>query len=751
VLIVCFGLHTLAPSAKEDGPHRWGKWINECIVEHPLLPVSDANSLLQSLLGSSGDCIKILDLKGNLVFMTEGGQRLMEVTDFGVIRGCPWPDFWEGKGNIAAKAAVKEAQAGKIGHFQGFATTMAGTPKWWDVTVTLIRDAQGKADKLLSVSRDITQQHLADKALQDSEYRLRMALQAGRLGHWDLDLATGVLTASDVCKENFGRISADDFTYEDLCNAVAPEDQPRMREAVERSIATGGDYDIEYRVVKPNGMSGWVLIRGKLVQVGDEPPSRMSGVSLDISDLKAAEQALLESEARFKTFAQAMPNQIWSATTDGLLDWFNEQVFSYSGLTFEDLAGNKWAQMVHADDIGTAASIWSNALQSGTPYQIEFRLRRADGSYRWHLGRALPIRDEAGQITRWIGTNTDIDNQKEIEEQLFDSQQSLEIAINAADIGTWDFDPQSGVLKWDKRCYQLFGLTPGKPISFEIFLSGVHPQDRDETEKACLEAMRPDGANGYDIEYRTIGLEDGVERWCSAKGKASFENGVATRFIGTIRDISKLKRAELQQRLLTRELEHRMKNTMAMVGAIASQTFRTATTKEEARTIFDARLNALNHAHDVLVRSSWTSAPMATVVEGALAPHRTGEGRIRTCGPSIDLTAKQALSLALALHELATNAAKYGALSVPGGKVDVTWDCTVTKGSQVLSFLWRETGGPIVAPPSRRGFGSRLIESTLSSDFGNSVKVDYLPEGVVCRFQTKLSDLAGSEEENEHR
>ena len=711
-------------------------------VDQTLIPVSDLDSLLRALLGSSGDCIKILDLDGNLIFMTEGGQRIMEVTDFGAIKGCPWPDFWQDQGNVDARAAIKAAQAGKIGQFQGYATTMAGTPKWWDVTVTLIRDAGGKPDRLLSVSRDITAKRLADEALKSSEHRLRMALDAGRLGHWDLDLSSGVLNASDICKANFGRAAADDFSYQDLLAAIAPEDQLRMQTAVERTIATGQDYDIEYRLVKPGGRSGWVLIRGRLVRGLDGKPGALSGVSLDISSLKAAEHALRESETRFETFAQAMPNQVWSATPDGLLDWFNDQVFSYSGLTAAELAGNGWAQMVHADDIGAAAATWARALANGSAYQTEFRLRRSDGSFRWHLARAAPMRDESGHITRWIGTNTDIDNQKEIEEQLVESQQRVESAIDAADIGTWDFDPQSGVLKWDNRCYHLFGMKPGAPISFDVFLAGLHPGDRDATEKACLDAMRPDGPQGYDVEYRTIGRDDGVERWCAAKGKAFFDNGAAVRFIGTIRDISKLKHAELQQQLLTRELEHRMKNTMAMVGAIASQTFRTASTKEEARTIFDARLRALNHAHDVLVQSSWTSAPIRTVVEGALAPHRTGDGRIAIDGPTVDLTAKQALSLALALHELATNATKYGALSVPGGTIDVRWDCIPSDDRVILRFGWRERGGPEVSPPSRRGFGSRLIESTLSSDFGSSVKVEYPPEGVVCSFEARLSDLA---------
>ena len=141
-------------------------------------PVSDPNSLLRALLASSGDCIKILDLDGNLIYMTEGGQRIMEVTDFGAIKGCPWPDFWQDQGNVDAKAAVAAARDGNAGHFQGFATTIAGTPRWWDVTVTLIRDADGKPDRLLSVSRDITESRDADLAVRESEARFKTFAQA---------------------------------------------------------------------------------------------------------------------------------------------------------------------------------------------------------------------------------------------------------------------------------------------------------------------------------------------------------------------------------------------------------------------------------------------------------------------------------------------------------------------------------------------------------------------------------------------
>ena len=583
-------------------------------ADQPVELTSDPSSLLRSLLASSGDCIKILDLDGNLIFMTEGGQRIMEVTDFNAIKGCPWPDFWQGQGNADARAAIEAAKAGRAANFQGFATTMDGTPKWWDVNVTPILDRDGKPEKLLSVSRDITSSITAAKAIEASERQLRLALHAGRLGYWTLNLATGLVTASDICKETFGRAASENLTFDDIRAAVHPDDRARMAAARKRTVETGEDYDIEYRTLKPDGAVGWIMIRGQLVRDDLGNPVEWSGVSLDIGSLKRAEAALVESETRFKTFAQAMPNQVWSATPDGQLDWFNEQVYSYSGLAFDDLKGSGWAQIVHSDDIGAAAAGWADALSGQAPYQTQFRLRRADGSWRWHLARALPILDQ-GITTRWIGTNTDIDDQK-------------------------------------------------------------------ATEHA-------------------------------------------------------LKQAESQQQLLTGELEHRMKNMMAMVGAVANQTFRAAATKEEALNSFTARLHALNQAHDILTKSSWTIAPMMGVVEGALAPHRTGEGRFRIGGPDVELTPKQGLSLALALHELATNATKYGALSVPTGMIDIKWDCPVSSEGQTLCFEWRESGGPVVTLPKRRGFGSRLIERTLSSDFGGSVEMDFNPTGLICRFETR--------------
>jgi two-component sensor histidine kinase len=179
-----------------------------------------------------------------------------------------------------------------------------------------------------------------------------------------------------------------------------------------------------------------------------------------------------------------------------------------------------------------------------------------------------------------------------------------------------------------------------------------------------------------------------------------------------------------------------------MVSAIASQTLR-GEDIETRRNDFNARLGALARAHDMLLATNWTSADLREVVENALAAHRTAQRPIDIGGPDIELSARQGMSMALATHELATTAAKYGALSVDGGSVTVAWstDKEGDSGAPVFEFVWRERGGPPVEAPIRKGFGSRLITRALPSDFGGEVTVDYDAGGVVCRLVVPLGNV----------
>ena len=225
-------------------------------------------------------------------------------------------------------------------------------------------------------------------------------------------------------------------------------------------------------------------------------------------------------------------------------------------------------------------------------------------------------------------------------------------------------------------------------------------------------------------------------------------DGLPSHLLSISRDITAewrvnadLKEAIERQELLSGELEHRIKNTLAMVGAIAHQTIRGDST-DAAREAFGARLMILSHAHDILMQTSWASAPIKEVVEGALAPHRSRPGRIRATGEDFHLLPKQALALAVAVHELATNAAKYGSLS-GRGNVEITWSSELIDAQPSFRFLWTEKGGPeVTAPaPSKKGFGSRLIERLLANDFSGKVNMYYRPNGVVCELIAPLTAL----------
>ncbi len=515
---------------------------------------------------------------------------------------------------------------------------------------------------------------------------------------------------------------------------------------------------------------------------------------------------------------------------------------------------------------------WEQARASEALYDTEARLRRHDGEYRWFLIRAEPMRDGAGRVVGWLGSDSDIHDRRQAEDDLRQAREQLRLAVESTGTGIFDYDLVADSLVWDARTRALFGLPPDAPVDYGTFLAGLHPDDRDWVDAEVRAAIDPVGPGTYDIAFRVIGLRDGIERWVAAKGQAFVEEGRTVRFIGTTRDvtesrraeqalreteeryrlaaratndaiwdwdlatnhvrwnealhtahghapdtveptgdwwidhihpddraridrsihaviegdgtawsdeyrfrradgtyadildrgfvlrdatgraarmigamfdISERKRAEEHQRLLTGELQHRVKNTLAMVQAIAAQTFRNVTDMDAAREAFSARLISLGRAHDILTQSSWTQAPIAEVVDGALSVHRGGgASRIRASGPNVPLAAKAALALALALHELATNAAKYGALSNDAGTVDLRWHVVHEDEAPRFCLTWSEQGGPpILAQPTRRGFGSRLIERSFAAEVGGDVRLTYAPTGLSCRLEAALTAM----------
>ena len=241
-----------------------------------------------------------------------------------------------------------------------------------------------------------------------------------------------------------------------------------------------------------------------------------------------------------------------------------------------------------------------------------------------------------------------------------------------------------------------------------------------------VEGRRSDGT--------TFPLELSIAEWND--GKQRF-------FTGVMRDITDRRRAEELQRLMINELNHRVKNTLATVQSVAGQTLRNAESLDDARDSLTRRLLALSRGHDILTRESWDGAALTDIVATVVAAHGETE-RFALDGPSVRLAPKAALALSMALHELMTNAAKYGALSNAAGQVRITWRREAEKGDARLKLIWEETDGPTVAPPTRQGFGTRLITGGLARELGGEVRLGYPASGVVCEIDAQLSKTGES-------
>ncbi len=251
-----------------------------------------------------------------------------------------------------------------------------------------------------------------------------------------------------------------------------------------------------------------------------------------------------------------------------------------------------------------------------------------------------------------------------------------------------------------------------------------------------LERKLEDGANTrYEVQVQGAGGKPlNVE---INSGLTFDERGAPIEIHVVGRDITERKRWEAHQQLLVGELNHRVKNTLSIVQSLSHQTFRPDTPPAEAITAFEGRLQALAAAHNLLTRENWEAASIGDIVDGALSPFCTGD-RCGRDGPEVRLPPQTAVSLALALHELATNAAKYGALRPEGGQVSVRW----TYGKGMLALCWRESGGPPVSAPTRRGFGTRMLERALARELGGSVVLRYEPSGVVCEIDAPVQPVA---------
>lgn len=389
---------------------------------------------------------------------------------------------------------------------------------------------------------------------------------------------------------------------------------------------------------------------------------------------------------------------------------------------------------MHPEDRPKVEQAWRDTLETGAPFMMEIRCPQPDGSMRWlHSQGKL---HEIGGQRRFIGLVRDISRRKAAETEVRTSRMQLQLALDAARLGWWLYDPVQMKASWDSRFREIFGITDPDADAPAV-LARVLPEDNARLCEAAAEALNPLDPKPFVGEYR-IQHGDGEIRWIEVYGMATFEGAGTARcavlMVGTAADITERKRAEEHQRLLMRELNHRSKNLLSMVQSIANHTAASRPTDFVER--FSQRIQALAASHDLLVCSDWLGVEIKDLVRAQLAPFADLIGdRITIEGPPLSVTPLAAQSIGMALHELATNAGKYGSLLNDQGSVRINWRIE----DDEFSIGWIEYDGPRVKPPKRRGFGSTIISDVAQTNLGGEVELNYESSGLIWRLRCPAS------------
>ncbi|AYV48582.1 histidine kinase [Caulobacter flavus] len=313
------------------------------------------------------------------------------------------------------------------------------------------------------------------------------------------------------------------------------------------------------------------------------------------------------------------------------------------------------------------------------------------------------------------------------------------IVENARDYAIFTMDGEGQITRWSKGAENVLGYTHAEAVGMNfatLFTASDREAGSDKTElERALVLGRAEDTRWH--------LRRSGERFWANGVTMAIETPGSKGLLKILRDETPAKLAEDQRILLLNELNHRIKNTLAVIQSIAEQTLRTRSGDDQARRSLVDRIIAVSQAHDVLVEQNWAGADLAVIVRQALAPHRSGGALVTMDGPEVRLGSQQAVSMSLIVHELATNAIKYGALSTSAGQVAVSWNLAHDQcGARHLTFLWQERHGPSVSAPAQQGFGSRMIARAFH-DGGGQARLEFPPEGVRCVIVTPLAGGRG--------
>ena len=372
-----------------------------------------------------------------------------------------------------------------------------------------------------------------------------------------LDVNLQIELISQPMCEYFGRTPEELRDWEHI-GTVHPEDLEEVINHTRRSVLTGEPFEVEHRCRRHDGEFRWCEVRAWPLRGMDNAVIRWYAILSDIEDKKRAESALRQKEHSLSLIINTMPVLAWSARPDGTADFFNDHYIEYTGLAREQAADWGWIGAIHPDDLTALSNHWQEIIPTGTAGEIEVRMRRSDGLYRWFLIRANPLRDDSGRILKWYGTNTDIDDQKRAEEQSRRSGAFLAEAQHLTRIGSYSWCVPTGEIRWSEQLYSMFGFELGISITFELIAARCHPDDLAYLPDMHEKAQR--ALSHMEYEHRIV-MPDSSIKHLHLIAHASRDEQGRLEYIGAAQDVTERRVAEGALAKARQEIANVSRNT----------------------------------------------------------------------------------------------------------------------------------------------------------------------------------------------
>ncbi len=608
--------------------------------------------------------------------------------------------------------------------------------EWTGWSMAPWRGGDGRIGGAVLFAEVRTEQVEGQRALADSEARFRATFENAAVGVALVDTEGSILRANNSFARMLG-YSVDELTTKTFQDLTHPDDLANNLSVFGKTLVGETEsYCIEKRYVRQDGGIVWASLTVGCVRTADGGVDYFVSVVQDITDRKRAEARLAERNAQLDlagNIARIGSFAYDHATRKLQLSPGCAAIYGLPAGMLE-ISREDWRARVHPDDLQALDVLVRRALTNGDrECVLEFRIFR-DGQVRWIESRVLISYNEAGRPMRTIGAEIDVTERKYSEQALAERNIQLALAAKAGRVGTYAYDADSEIMRISEGYAAIHGFPEGTTeIARRECLGGVHPSDVASVEQSRSEAFR-ERRREYKVEYRII-RPDGELRWVETRCFISFsDRGYPHRVVGVSIDITERKRVEEQQRTLLAELDHRVKNALATVSAVVSHTQQESRSVADFVDVLDGRIRSMATTHELLSSHRWQGVSLAELVRRELAPYASC-ANTEMDGPGILLKPEAGQAMATVLHELVTNAAKYGALSTKNGRVSIRWHRHQNGHPRShLVLEWREIGGPPIVALGRSSYGMSTIRDLIPYELGGTVDLVPAPEGIRCRL-----------------